>query len=92
MGHGQFDRSRLKCSGVPPRKSPHPTLKKVGRFVRETRLAKSLTQEDLAGNADLDRTYISNLERGRRNPSLLHMRRFAKALGVRPSDFFDAIR
>ena len=92
MGHGRSGGAGLKCSGVPPRKSPHPTLKKLGRFVRETRNAKGLTQEDLAGKADLDRTYISNLERGRRNPSLLHLKRLAKALGVRPAEFFDAIR
>ena len=48
-------------------------------------------QEDLAGKAESDRTYISNLERGRRNPSLLHLKRLAKALGVRPSEFFDAV-
>ena len=91
MGHGHWWRSRLKCSNVPPRKTPHPALKKVGKFVRQIREAKGLTQEDLAGKADLDRTYISNLERGRRNPSLLHLKRLAKALGVKPGEFFDSI-
>jgi transcriptional regulator with XRE-family HTH domain len=76
---------------VPPRATPHPVLKKLGRFVRQTRVAKDMSQEDLAGVAGLDRTYISHLERGLRNPSLLHLQRLAKALGIRPSDFFDSI-
>ena len=91
MGHGQSPGPGFKCLDVPPRESSHPTLKKLGRFIRETREAKGLTQEDLAGKAESDRTYISNLERGRRNPSMLHLKRLAKALGVRPSEFFDAI-
>jgi transcriptional regulator with XRE-family HTH domain len=66
-------------------------LKKLGRFVRETRTAKGMSQEDLAGAAELDRTYISHLESGLRNPTYLHIHRLAKALGVQPSEFFDAI-
>jgi len=76
---------------VPPRAKPDATLKKVGGFVRETRQAKGMSQEDLAGAAGLDRTYISHLERGLRNPSLLHLQKLAKALGVQPSEFFDAL-
>lgn len=74
---------------MPPRVSPHPALKKFGRFIRQQRESQDLTQEDLAGAAGLDRTYISHLERGLRNPGLLHLRRLAKALGIHPSEFFD---
>ena len=92
MDHGQSPSPGLKYPGVPPRQRPHPQLKKLGQFVRETRESKSLTQEDVAEKAGFDRTYMSNLERGRRNPSLLHLKKLAKALGVRPSEFFDVIR
>lgn len=91
MGHGQAGRSETQLFRVPPRVTSHPALRKFGRFVREQREAKGLTQEDLAGAAGLDRTYISHLERGRRNPGLLHLRRLAKALGVQPSEFFDVL-
>ena len=50
-----------------------------------------MSQEDLAGAAGLDRTYISHSERGLRNPSLLHLKRLAQALDIQPSQFFDAI-
>jgi transcriptional regulator with XRE-family HTH domain len=50
--------------------------------VRRTRLNQSLSQEDLATRAGLDRTYISGIERAVRNPSLISAERIAKALGV----------
>jgi DNA-binding XRE family transcriptional regulator len=88
VAHGSWPRRAVKTQlfGVPPRVSPHPVLKKFGRFIRQQRKAKDLTQEDLAGAAGLDRTYISHLERGLRNPG-----RLAKALGIRPSMFFDIL-
>jgi DNA-binding XRE family transcriptional regulator len=82
----------IQISDVPPRATSHPSLKKLGRFVRQTRLAKKMSQEDLAGVAGLDRTYISHLERGLRNPSLLHLQRLSRALGIAPAEFFGAIQ
>lgn len=58
----------------------------VGTNVRRLRLAKGLTQEQLAFEAALDLTYVGGIERGRRNPSLLVMARLANALGAAPSD------
>lgn len=52
----------------------------VGNNVRRLRLAKSMTQEVLAFEAELDLTYIGGIERGRRNPSLIVMARIADAL------------
>jgi transcriptional regulator with XRE-family HTH domain len=51
-----------------------------GSNVRKARLLKKLTQEELAEIADLDPTYISGIERGVRNPSLLSICRIAVAL------------
>lgn len=58
----------------------------VGARVREARLRRSLTQEELAFEARIDLTYVGGIERGRRNPSLLVLVRLAAALAVEPSE------
>ncbi|MDP3632508.1 helix-turn-helix domain-containing protein [Phenylobacterium sp.] len=60
----------------------------VGRKVRRLRLARGLTQEQLAFEAQLDLTYVGGIERGRRNPSLLVLVRLAGSLGVAPVELF----
>ena len=56
--------------------------------MRELREAKGMTQEALAHEADLDRTYVSSVERGERNISLENIERLALALGMKIRDFF----
>ncbi len=53
-----------------------------GKKLREIRLKKKLSQGDVARILGVHRSYISGLERGRRNPSLLTVHKVAKALGV----------
>ena len=53
-----------------------------GKKLREARLKKNLSQGDVARILGVHRTYISGLERGRRNPSLLTVQKLAKALRV----------
>lgn len=48
-----------------------------------------LTQERLGELTDLDRTYISGIERGKRNPSIAAIEQLAKALKVKTSDLID---
>ena len=67
---------------MPPRTVPHPALKRLGQRVRELRTAKSWTQEELAGECRFDRSYVSGLEFGRRNPTYLKLLRLAKSLGI----------
>ncbi len=57
----------------------------VGANVRRLRLAAGLTQEELAHRADIDRTYVSDIERGIRNPSLLVLRDIAGVVGRHPA-------
>lgn len=57
-----------------------------GRNVRKRREEIDLTQEALAEKAALDRTYISDIERGSRNLSISNIVRIAKALGTTASD------
>jgi transcriptional regulator with XRE-family HTH domain len=53
-----------------------------GQRLREVRLEKKVSQEKLAELAGLHRTYVSSVERGQRNISLLNIAKLASALGV----------
>jgi transcriptional regulator with XRE-family HTH domain len=55
---------------------------RFGRNLRKLREKKGLSQEKLAELADLHRTYVSGVERGERNISLVNIERLAKALAV----------
>lgn len=59
----------------------------VGGNIRRLRLERGLTQEEVAFRAKIDLTYMSGIERGKRNPSLLVMARIAKALSADPVEF-----
>jgi len=54
----------------------------VGRNVRRIRLAKGLTQEQFADRCGFSQQYLSDLERGRRNPTVVTLFELASALGV----------
>jgi len=58
----------------------------LGRNVRAARQARRMSQEQLAFEAEMKRSYVSDLERGKRNPSVRALGRLAKALGLEPAD------
>jgi transcriptional regulator with XRE-family HTH domain len=60
-----------------------------GTRVKEIRQSKGITQEELALKAQLHRTYISSIELGKRNVSLLNIEKLAKALDCNIPDFFE---
>ena len=64
----------------------------VAENVRRIRKGKKpkLSQEKLAFAADLDRTYVSAVERGEKNPTISVFARLAKALKVRPAELVEA--
>jgi len=62
--------------------------KQFGERVRELRLAKGLSQEELAFKSGMHRTYLGGIERGERNPSLKNIAAIAEALGVTLSELF----
>lgn len=66
-------------------------LKRFGDRVRELRSKKGLSQEALGFDSDLDRTYISGIERGRRNVSLVNLAKIARALKISLSKFLEGI-
>ena len=56
----------------------------LGERVRYYRKLKGMTQEELAHEAEMERSYVSDLERGTRNPSVRALGRLAEALEVEP--------
>lgn len=58
----------------------HPFLKQLGDTIRELRAQQGISQEALADEAGLDRSYVSGIERGIRNVSVLNLFNIAKAL------------
>jgi transcriptional regulator with XRE-family HTH domain len=63
----------------------------VGLNVRRFRKATGLSQEELAHRAGLDRTYVSGVERGVRNPTVLVLQDLAGVLAVRPADLLAEV-
>jgi transcriptional regulator with XRE-family HTH domain len=61
-------------------------LKAFGRRIKTIRSAQGISQEQLGQLAELDRTYISGIERGLRNVSLINIERLAAALEVEPAE------
>ena len=58
--------------------------KLLGRNVREWRKRRGLSQEELALETDMKRSYVSDIERGNRNPSVKAIGRLAAALKIDP--------
>jgi transcriptional regulator with XRE-family HTH domain len=68
--------------------APHPLLRRLGTRIRALRAEKGWSQEELADAARIDRSYMSGIERGVRNVSVLSLSRVASALGADLSDLF----
>ena len=62
----------------------------VGENVKRLRLARGLTQEQFAERSGFSQQYISDLERGRRNPTVVSLFELAQALGAEPRDLIAA--
>jgi transcriptional regulator with XRE-family HTH domain len=56
-----------------------------GQVLREQRVSRDLSQEELALAADVDRTFVSQMERGIRQPTITTLIKLAGALGIQPS-------
>lgn len=64
-------------------------LVQIGNRIRELRSEADLSQEKLAFESELDRTYIGSVERGERNISVINLRKIAKALKYKPADLLN---
>ncbi len=63
---------------------------KVGQRIKELRKQLEISQEALALKAEVDRTYVTDVENGRRNISVEILERIIKALEVSFSEFFNS--
>jgi len=66
-------------------------LERFGNRVREMRKSQGLSQEAFADKCGLDRTYISGIERGKRNVALCNVEVIARALGVSISELMRGL-
>ena len=63
---------------------------KVGQRIKDLRKKLGLSQEGLANEAEVDRTYVTDVENGRRNVSVEILERLIKALKISISEFFNS--
>jgi transcriptional regulator with XRE-family HTH domain len=63
-----------------------PTNEALGAALRRLRLERGLTQKQLSAGSGLNTSYLSDIERGRRNPTWVSLGRICTALDVRMSD------
>lgn len=63
--------------------------KLLGANVRRYRLSAEMSQEAVAVKMGADRAFVSQIERGGQNVTILTVHHLAEALGVRPTDLFD---
>lgn len=64
----------------------------IGERIKKIRIEKKLTQEQLAWEANVDRTYMNHVENGRKNISVRSLEKIIKALDVSFHEFFKTIK
>lgn len=72
-------------------KAKNQILLAFGQAVKTRRLELGLSQEAFAEKAQLHRTYIGGVERGKRNVALLNMIQIAQALELTPGEFLEKV-
>jgi len=66
-------------------------LDKVGIRIRQFRQSKGLSQEKFALSIDMDRTYLASIENGKRNVSIVNIKKIADGLGISLSELFNGL-
>ncbi|TCO07350.1 DNA-binding XRE family transcriptional regulator [Camelimonas lactis] len=70
---------------MPP---PMEAQQLVAWNLRRLRVAKGVSQDDLALSAEIERAYVGYLERGKRNPTVVTLEKLSNALGIHISELF----
>jgi len=60
----------------------------IGKRIKDLRIIKGWSQEQLSFESQLHRTYIGSVERGERNITLVNLKRITDALQISPAEFF----
>lgn len=71
-----------------PQFAGDPVLVALGEAIRRARIGGGLSQEVLAVDADLDRSYVGGIERGEHNLTVMNIAKIATALKMSPSALF----
>ena len=74
-----------------PIRDPDPLLKAFGDQVRHRRRELGHSQEAFGDLCGMDRSYMGGIERGEHNLALINVFRIIHALGLKPSEFFEAL-
>jgi transcriptional regulator with XRE-family HTH domain len=72
-----------------PKHAGDQVLVDLGRAIRDSRLGQGLSQEALAVDAGLDRSYMGGIERGEHNLTIINLVKISKALGITPAKLLD---
>ncbi len=64
---------------------------KIGRRIRELRIKANFSQEKLAIEIDMDRSYLASVEAGRRNIAIVNLEKIAKGLGITLEELFAGV-
>ena len=64
-------------------------LNNLGSKLKEIRIAKSMSQVDVCSRLNMDKTYLSAIENGRQNPSILKLKQILEALDVDKNELFN---
>jgi transcriptional regulator with XRE-family HTH domain len=68
---------------------PDPYVVAVGKALRERRLERGLSQEDLALESGVHRNYVGGIERGERSPTIATIVKLCACLDAKPADLFN---
>lgn len=64
--------------------------KKVGERIKQIRQNQKQSQEEIALDADMNRSYLAEVEAGKRNVSIINLEKICNSLNVSLKDFFDS--
>ncbi|WP_312807019.1 helix-turn-helix transcriptional regulator [Comamonas sp.] len=72
-----------------PKYADLPELIALGAAIKQVRSERKMSQEELAHQAGIDRSYASSIERGRQNPGIVLILQLAAALGISASELME---
>jgi transcriptional regulator with XRE-family HTH domain len=74
---------------ISPKYAGNPNLVEIGERIRAIRKAQGLSQEQLANDASIDRSYMGGIERGKHNFNVMTLIKIGETLGVSIGELLD---